>query len=287
MSTLPTSGLHYGLPYADYAAWEAANFSKLKPILKTASKCKYEIAHPKPPTNAMILGSALHVAVLEPARFEGMFFICPPCKRNTTEGKAIWEEAVKQAKGKTILREGDDDCGEFQKLRGMAAAIRKMKSALPFIDGAGDNEVSLLWKDEETGLHCKARLDRLIREYAPLAGLPVIVEIKSARDASDWHFGKDVDAMNYDAQSASYRHAVRIATGKTPVHIFIVVENEPPFDCAVYMLDDKSLQTGLLKYRQMLSRYAACVKSGNWPGYEDKINVLSTPEYSHERNYEN
>jgi hypothetical protein len=39
----------------------------------------------------------------------------------------------------------------------------------------------------------------------------------------------------------------------------------------------------MLQYRAWLKRYAECVKSGKWPGYADKINVLSLPDYAQRR----
>jgi PDDEXK-like domain of unknown function (DUF3799) len=286
---LPIAGFHHGLPYEQYAEWDAINFSRLKPILDTPSKCKYGIDNPKAMTPAMKLGSALHVAVLEPARFESLFYICPPCDRKTTEGKALYAEAVEKANGKLVLREGSQTdaplMGEVAKIRGMAASIRNLKSAAPFLNGTGQNEVSALWQDSETGLMCKGRFDRFLPEFELLDGAPVVVEIKSTKDGSDWAFGKEVDGYNYDAQAANYLTGVKSITGKKAGHVFIVVENFPPYDAAFYMLGDQDLQTGLRKYRSMLSRYAECKKTNRWPGYEDKLKVLYLPGYAHERKY--
>lgn len=289
-SNLPIPGFHYGLPYEEYSKWDAINFSRLKPIRDTASKCKWEMENPKKPTPAMILGSALHVATLEPARFEQLFHICPPCDRRTKEGKEFYAEQEKIAGSKLLIRDGSsEDEGNLsavKNLRGMAKAIRSMKSATPFLNGIGQNEVSALWKDEETGLMCKARMDRFIPELAALKGLPAIVEIKTSQDASEWGFAKTVDSFYYAAQAACYATAVKAITGKDALHIFIACESQAPYDAAVFTLDDQSLQTGLLQYRQMLNRYAECVKLNKWPGYPDKVQILSLPGYSHKRSYE-
>lgn len=294
---LPTAGLHYGIPYEDYAAWPAINFSKLKPILGTASKCKYEMDNPKKPTAAMTLGSALHVATLEPGRFESLFYICPASDLRTTEGKKIFAEHREKAGARAIIRSGtkDDDktggentpissVGQIELLQGMAKSIRGLKSTARFLDGAGFNEVSMLWKDEEFDLWCKARVDRMQLDFEKF-NRPLIVELKTARDASDFWFSKDIDSRNYDAQAASYRHGLQMICGKSAIHVFIAVENFAPYDAAVYMPDDHSLQTGLLKYRHMLKLYAQCVKSGKWPGYPDKVQTIGLPGYANERTY--
>ena len=282
---LPASGIHHGVSFADYTAWPAINFSTLKAIRGTPSKCKWEMEHPKAQTPAMILGSALHIATLEPARFEAMFHICPPCDRRTKEGKETYAQESLKAEGKIMIRKGGDDSdkgamGEVESVRGMAAAIHAHKIASALVNGKGQNEVSLLFKDEETGLMCKARLDRCIEHYE-LLQCPLIVELKSCRDADDWGFGKDCNSRAYHIQAASYCHGYQVITGKRPAHAFIAVENFPPHDLKVHMLDDAAMQSGLLSYRSMLNRYAQCVKSGNWPGYDEKVNTLELPKWSH------
>lgn len=288
---LPAPGFHYGVSFEDYTRWPAINFSRLKPIRHTASKCKWEMDHPKKPTPAMVLGSAIHVATLEPARFEQSFYIVPPCDRRTSEGKAEFAEHEKAAGNRLMIRQGSrEDEGlldDVEKLRAMAAAIRKSKAAAPFLNCEGQNEVSMLWQDAETQLWCKGRMDRFVPSFAKLDGLPVVVEIKTTRDAEPWSFGKDCDSMGYAAQAANYIAGVKVITGKTPFHLFIAVENEPPHDLQCHVLDDQSLQTGMLQYRTWLARYAQCLKSNQWPGYPDKLTVLSLPEYAHQRKYDN
>lgn len=284
MTTLPAPGLHYNVPFEAYQAWPAENFSKLKEMRGTASKCKYAIDHPKEMSTAMKLGSALHIATLEPGRFENMFHFCPPCDRRTKEGKDIYAAAEIAAAGKLLLREGADDeaISEVSKVKGMAAAINAHKFARLFLDCVGHNEVSALWRDEATGLMCKARYDRYVPAFAPWKDVPVIVEIKSDRNATEWAFSKTVADRYYHVQAASYCHGHSIITGKRPAHIFIVPENFPPHDVNIFMLNDEALNTGQLVYRDLLDRYADCVKSNKWPGYPEQITTLSLPKWANE-----
>jgi PDDEXK-like domain of unknown function (DUF3799) len=282
---LPAPGIHYGISFENYTAWPAINFSRLKAIYHTASKCKWEMDHPKQPTAAMILGSALHVATLEPARFDGMFHICPPADGRTSEGKKIIADAQLAANGKALLRSGKDDnsIAEIESLRGMAESIRSRKTAQSFLTATAQNEVSMLWKDSVTGLMCKGRMDRFAPKF-PAFNRPLIIELKKTRCASDWSFAKDIDSFHYDAQAACYRSGIAAITGERPAHVFLCAESEPPFDAQEHMLDDESQATGDAKYRMMLDRYAECVKSGKWPGYPDQLNVIRMPNYAINRN---
>ena len=280
---LPQPGLHYGVTFEDYAAWPAINFSKLKPIRKTASKCKFLMDHPKKPTPAMTIGSALHVATLEPARFDSMFVVCPPCDRRTKEGAETYANVERQAAGRLIIRSGAKEhetlFNQLAEIRGMAASIRSSRAAQLFLNAAGHNEVSMLWRDAETGLWCKARTDRLV-PYFPTWSLPVVVEIKSTRDADEFNFSRDCQNMGYAGQAGCYCVGYKAVTGEMPAHVFIAVENEPPHDMKVYSLDDESLATGVRQYRQMLSRFAECAAFDQWPGYEDRLHNLSLPTWA-------
>jgi hypothetical protein len=281
-STLPIPGLHHNVPYEEYAQWDAINFSRLKSIRKTASKCRWEMDHPKDMTDAMKNGQALHVATLEPGRFNGMFHICPPADGRTSAGKEILAHHSQLAKDarKIMIREGlKDDEGKIEAIaayRGMAAAIHKCKTAKLLLHGQGQNEVSGLWFDDETGLWCKFRTDRIVDS------LEYIVEIKSTRDASEWSFGKDCASMDYHAQAASYIYGYKKITGKKYGHAIIAVESEQPHDVAFHYLDDADLQTGLVTYRGWLNRYSECRKSNEWPGYPDKLQRLSLPKWAND-----
>ena len=281
-TSLPAAGLHYGVPFETYQSWPAVNFSTLKSIRKTPLQCKYDREHPKKST-ALDEGQALHVATLEPGRFDGMFHICPPADGRTTEGKDTLATHSKLAAegNKIMIREKcKEDEGKLQAIaayRGMAAAIHNSKAARMFLHGQGQNEVSGLYRDEDTGLWCKFRIDRACDQ------LEHIVEIKSCRDASPWQFGKDAHKFAYHGQAASYVHGFRQITGKKYGHVIIAVESAEPHHVAVYYLDDQSLQTGLIDYRAWLKRYAECLKKNDWPGYPDLLQPLSIPDYAHHR----
>jgi hypothetical protein len=69
--------------------------------------------------------------------------------------------------------------------------------------------------------------------------------------------------------------------------MFIAVEKEPPFACAVYQASKEHIkdargnivaagmiEAGMGKIGPLLELYARCYKSGEWPGYVDSIEDL-------------
>ena len=95
-----------------------------------------------------------------------------------------------------------------------------------FSDGAP--EQSLFWRDLETGVDCRARLDWL---PAPAEGRRmVIVDYKTATSADPREFGRAVDSYGYHVQQAFYLDAVRACgVHPDPAFVFVVQEkkNEP------------------------------------------------------------
>jgi hypothetical protein len=112
------------------------------------------------------------------------------------------------------------------------------RSAAKFITAPGQCELSALWQDSETAMACKCRFDKL----ATVGAKPVIVELKTTKDAGPNSFGKDLYSYGYAAQAAYYVDAHKIITGTDAMHVFVAVENSAPWAVAVYMLTDAAIQ---------------------------------------------
>lgn len=265
----PAVGLHANVPYAAYAKWPAINISKLKTMRRSPLHCRYEIDHPREETDALLLGKLLHVAVFEPGRLSSEFYVMPKCDRRTKEGKELYAAALKESEGKTIIYQD-----EMSKVQAMAAEILKHPRAKHFTQAAGMCELSMLW--ETQGTLCKGRLDRRVE----LPGTHYIVELKSTRDASLTWFPRDVHRFGYAMQAAWYCHGHEVITGQKAGHVLIAVESDPPHAVAVYMLTDASQQAGYAEAMAHLKAYAECMKSGNWHGYSENIELLDMPYWA-------
>lgn len=275
--TLPSTGFHYGVPFVQYQAWDAVNISTLKPMHRSAAHCRYAMDNPREASDEMDVGSATHVSMLEPARFEKEFYLGKEEYNATTkEGKIVRDREMEEAAGRThIRRKAGKDAVDADDVEGMTRAVWEARASKYFLQLPGQCEVSALWQDPVTGLLCKGRFDKLIT-----ATRPTILELKTARDAADWAFGKQIADKDYDAQAAYYLWAHKTITGTDALHVFVAIENKGPWASKVHTLGDATLQSGAVKFRKWLDRYAECVKSGKWPGYEDRVSVVDVPKYS-------
>lgn len=167
----------------------------------------------------------------------------------------------------------------WDQLHAMANAVHSHPAAGALLTGCpGEAEKSVYWNDATTGVLCRCRPDWWRDDN-------VIVDLKTTEDASPEGFAKSMANYRYDVQAAYYLDGVQAATRKRPkAFVFIAVEKKPPYGVGVYVLDSDSLELGRAQYQHDLRIYAECVRTGEWPGYGDKIQTISLPAWHANKN---
>lgn len=264
-------GLHEGVPYAVYDQWPAARHSVLRLFNRTPAHAREAIEHPPEETRALIVGHAIHLAILEPERFAREYVAAPKVDRRTTIGKARWSDFQAANIGKHVL-----DAEEHACARRCRESVWAHPTARELLEGQGKNEVSALWADIETGQPCKARIDRL----TALSGWSVIVDVKSTENAGPRAFGRDIFRYSYHQQGGFYLDGCDALAPRERKVIFVAVEKEPPCAVAVYELEQDAIDLGRDEYRKHLAEYARCIETGRWPGYPDGIGYISLPPWA-------
>ncbi len=259
------------MPAADYHAIDACSASKLKAMRRSPAHCRHQIDNP-PTSEAMALGTLLHSMVLEPFSYENLYHVMPECDRRTKEGKRAWALAEIEAAGKTVVKKDD-----FILAQAMAVSCAAHPAYPKLFDGEGHNELSIFWRDDETGLDCKMRADRIVD--VPGFGT-VVVDLKSTIDASPRAFAGSVHKFGYHIQAAMYLEGLAKAGIPCEKFVLFAPESAPPHCVAVYAVEDESVEQGRREMRRLMATYAECVKSGVWPGYSGRIESLSLPVYA-------
>lgn len=226
----------------------------------------------KDPTEAQLLGTATHYAILEPDLFEKQYLILPDgIDRRTKEGKGLYNyhAELAAANGQTLIKPADfDHCCR------MRDAVHAHPAAAVLLE-SGQSEQALLFEHFQTGADCKMRPDFLSETTK------FIVDIKTTTDASPYEFGKSVVNYGYHRQAAFYWDGYGYAMGECPQGFaFIAVEKEPPYAVAVYYADDEVLNLGRASYLKDLQTYVECLKSNVWPAYSDTIQKLQLPAWA-------
>jgi exodeoxyribonuclease VIII len=159
-------------------------------------------------------------------------------------------------------------------IEGIAAAVAAHPIARAAIEGAAV-EVSGYYTDPETGVRCRIRPDAL------RCDIGVIVDLKSALDASPRAFERAMHQRGYHTQAAMYAAGYHAITGEALSDLLMVaVEKALPFAVVIYRIADTALAVGTAVYRDALRRYAECLAADGWPGYSDHIEALTLPAWA-------
>lgn len=214
------------------------------------------------PTKAMLIGSAVHAAVLEPDLFASEYIAWSGADKRTKIGKEEWAQV--EASGKNILSM-DDYCN----VSAIAKAVRQHETAGKLLK-EGTAEVSLFTEIEDVPSKC--RMDWLRPG--------VIVDLKTTDNASPTGFAKSISNYSYDIQAAWYLDCCQSAGLDIETFVFVAVEKAPPYAVGLYELDYASLDVGRSKYQRALSLWKHCAAIDEWPGYSDDIITLQLPAWA-------
>lgn len=249
----------------EYRRHPAISRSELWRIHESPQKFKYFKEHPVEPTPALLFGQVFHKMALEPDNFDLEFVVMPDVDRRTNVGKDAWREFMEQAENKTVI-----PAEMYEQAESMCEALMSVPFAQKLLNGP--REIPFFWVDELTGEECKCRADCLNTQYSQ----PIIVDVKSAADASTETFIREAIKYGYDFQAAMYTEGVSKHIQQRPLFVFIVVEKTPPYAVNILQADDLLLQRGHNLFREYIEIYHDCKLTGNWYGYLGKHNQINT-----------
>ncbi len=220
------------------------------------------------PTPAMLLGTLVHLLVLQPDQWETIA-IAPQCDKRTKDGKALWAEFCEKSVGKLIV-----DAETHFKAKTIATAVLAHPLASKLLAMHGPTEWPICWTDEETGLDCKALVDKHGR---PDLG----IDLKTTSDPSPEQFAKSCASFRYHGQAAHYLDGLHAVTGERHTFAFVAVGTSAPFTVAIYELSDEAVAIGREQNRAALAGIAECLRTGDWtPPYSSQTNILDLPRWA-------
>nr|WP_246390191.1 PD-(D/E)XK nuclease-like domain-containing protein [Nocardioides soli] len=166
---------------------------------------------------------------------------------------------------------------EYERAEAVAKSVREDPIIGPAFT-AGDAEVSLFWPDAETGVIRRARFDWITPEVA--GRRRIIVDLKTARTAEPYAFGRSAADLGYAISAANYVDgAIACGLADDPVFLLAVVEKTEPYVVTTFQADDDLLELGRALMRKAIHLYAECTRRDQWPGYVTDVARLELPGY--------
>ena len=244
----PAPGIYRNAPFAEYAAWDACNHSRLTDLERSAKYMRYRIDQPDEDTAAILMGRALHTTILEPHLFDNEYIISRPCVAVTGKGIVCgcpgkyWNDG-KWLCGKHADASNTDatilTADQGQAVEQMAKAVMTNEWANRILSVADARELSFVWNDPATGVLCKGRADLLLNAHADATA-----DIKTTTDCSPEEFERVIMYRHYYRQASHYLDGLTALGKPRSSHFIIAVENEAPWDVAVYQLRPVDIAIG-------------------------------------------
>ena len=134
-------GVYLSIPNDDYHADPAISSTGIKQLLRSPAEYWWNSPlnihrESEPETPAKKFGQAYHTMILEPQKFH---YEVLKGQKSTTKAGCLGEE-------------------EYERIVDMAESINRVPEHAQLFKN-GYPEVSVFWRDEETGLMCKVRFD--------------------------------------------------------------------------------------------------------------------------------
>ena len=248
------------IPFDQYQAVDAVNWSTLRALRDSPAHYQAALARPREDTDSLRLGRGIHTAILEPHRFLLDYVLW---EGGTRRGEK-WDRFLAEHAGKTPLKPE-----QYEKCLAVGEAVRAHPVVKRLLR-TGQAEVSLTWTDP-TGILCKGRLDWL--------GARAFVDVKSTSTLDERVFASLCARMAYHGQFAFYHRALDVLGLKRKVKM-IACEIEPPYDVAVFDVDDDALWAGEELVSDLMRKLVACRTTRKWPGRYPTEQTLRLPEWA-------
>lgn len=301
-----SAGVHENISFSDYVKIPAVNKSSLALIANSPEDCLASLeGRYRKDSTGFTIGSALDDIMTANMTQEAWTDAHPVA--STCEALLASGERKGQACGyKTLNKYGIAGwlCGKHDKAMGQPTAkatltaddlvsIVGMKNALMdsdckiLFEGMKRSQLTALWIDEETGLHCKARLDGVSVCQLPGYDAPCSVrwDLKTMRQDTMRGWERDANGFSYYLQDAHYTagaNALAKAQGKEPTQgnfIFAVacsIPNGPlgRHDAFLWTYDDATRAAAELERAHLMRKLKACLVAGCFP--PKKISGIQT-----------
>jgi PDDEXK-like domain of unknown function (DUF3799) len=219
---------------------------------------------PREKTEALILGHAIHMLLLEEELFHKTYCIFPKLDRRTKEGKEQYNQFILNNQGKLILT-----AEYYEKASSIKQCVMRHDIVHTLLKDS-IVEQSLIWTDKETGLQFKARPDAITKK--------MIVDLKTTEDANPYRFKASAFKYGYYLQAAMIREACRALDIPFELFSILAIEKKEPYVPAIFVIKEEAIDFGLNQFNAYKNKLKKCYELNSWNAYP--IYELDIPAYA-------
>lgn len=219
-------------------------------------------------TPAMRLGTLLHLGALEPEKFKQRVILQPKFSGiGMRAAKVEWESSLDKM-AVPVTRD------EYNVVEGMLQSIGCHEEASELIERS-IKECSGFYRDPSTNIACRVRTDFMNLELGMLG------DIKTCQDHTIESFSRTIFKRKYHLQMAMYCYAVEVISRvKITRPVFLAVNTNSPYECALYDCDDALMAQGKRMYDNVIRNLRESLKTDLWPRYQSNSQTISLPKWA-------
>lgn len=237
-------------------------------VTRSPARFAHEREHGRPDTAAFDLGHAAHARVL------GVGDPLMEVPADDWRSKSAREDAdaIRAAGGIPLLSK------QLRQVEAMVAAVRAHPVAGPLFARAGRAEQTLVARDPESGVMCRARPDWL--PHVADGARRLVVDLKTTTSADPRAFAKSMADFGYHQQDPFYcdvLHWLGLTGDIEPGFVLVAVEKDPPHLVSVGRPTARAREWGRVLNRKARDLFRHGLETGEWPGYEPRVHDLDLP----------
>lgn len=251
------------------------SYSSLKQFAKSPNHFLQYLNREVEETPAMIFGSAVHCAILEPERWDERYFVLNEddiiAELSEQYKSPRSSKAYKEWKANEIASAGDRtilDLDTMDKIRACTNSFADNPQASHLLQKCIRTESKITF--EHKGHN--------IRGYIDGEGMDFMFDIKVISDANPEWMARNVIKNLWHMQGAIYTFSQHRKQYLEKDYYMIIVESVAPFNTQVYKLDSDFLLKGFNKFEETID--ALNEWDGNPQGYSNDIIHLDVPAWA-------
>lgn len=258
-----------------------AQFPVSPSSLKEFMRCpgRWKDGYVSPGSSSLAFGTFLDCLLLTPELFASRFAVKPSTYKDAKTGEekpwngnaGVCKEWLASVDGKEVISRH-----ELADVQAARERILKEPDIARFLEQS-DRQVYVTaeWHDEATGLVIPLRC---LIDLAPTKDsefAKCLGDLKSSRSGALIPFQRQVHQFGWHIQAAFDTDLYTAATGEDRnTWCFVGQENFHPWQPFKRMLSQDFIELGRSEYTRALKNYAACLKHGHWPGYDDNDEAI-------------